>query len=165
MDLYVTYCSGAKRDGTYPPDLLYQSDRISRFIDNCNSQHLRWAIFSALYGFFFPNETKQNYDVTFKTKDQYWMGISVIINGHRLSHNESRQHIQNLAGTLRDQAASHRVDRIIFYGTAPKMMKCYIGVLHYAFDGCMDLHGWKDLINHVEAQSKMIRIVHSIKNI
>jgi len=163
MKLYVTYCSGDKCDGVYTPDVLYKSGRISHFVKQCSKAKHEWAVFSALHGFFFPREKKENYDLTFKTKRNHWLGIAVVMNGHELPYDKSRKYLLQLAEKLTKQIRDHNVEQIVFYGPAPKMMKCYLGVLHYAVDGCSESHGWNDLIEHVKGQSKMISIIHSLK--
>jgi hypothetical protein len=42
------------------------------------------------------------------------------------------------------------------------MMKCYLTVLHYAFGGCPKTRGWRDLIEHVDHQSKKSKVVHRL---
>lgn len=162
MKLHVTYCSAKKSSGIHSPDALYISDRISRFIEQCRIADVKWAIFSASYAFFFPGEEKKDYNMTFRTDKNYWLGLAVIKNQNILSHAQSKHHILQLAKNLKQQAKKHDVERIVFYGPSPKMMKCYLGVLHYTFDGCSRLHGWYDLIENVKNQTKMIEIVHRL---
>lgn len=56
--IYLTHCSAGKR--RYPkgikvsPDQLYDSKRIQRFMNQCKAAGVRWAIFSDLYGVWFP---------------------------------------------------------------------------------------------------------------
>ena len=163
--LYLTYCSANKRLGVHPPDKLYISDRITRFIERCRIRGVDWAILSALYAFFFPDEEKEDYNVTFRTDKNYWLGIAVVRDQHKLSHLQSKQHILQLVKKLRRQANERFVNQIVFYGPSPKMMKCYLGVLHHAFDECSKSHGWRDLIKHVKDQSRTIEVVHRLENI
>jgi len=163
--LYVTYCSAEKRSGVYPPDILYKSDRINRFIKQCQNMGFDWAILSALYGFFFPDEEKKDYNVTFRTDKNHWLNIAVFRDPQKLSYIQSKEHIVQLVEILRQQANERIMDRIIFYGPSPKMMKCYLGILHYTFDGCSQAHGWFDLIKHVKNQSKAIKVIHQVENI
>lgn len=162
MKLYATYCSAKKSEGILPPDVLYKSERISSFLEKCKITDVKWAIFSALYAFFFSDERKKDYNVTLRTDKHYWLGIAVIRNGSKLSYDQSKNHICQLATKLKQQAIERDVNQIVFYGPSPKMMKCYLGVLHYAFDGCSKLHGWYDLIEHVKSQSKTIEIIHRL---
>jgi len=162
MKLHVTYCSAKKSRGIHSPDVLYISERITRFIDRCRIANVNWAIFSALYAFFFPEEEKKDYNMTFRTDKNYWLGIAVVRDQHKLLYVQSKQHILQLVENLRHQARTRDVEQIVFYGPSPKMMKCYLGVLHYAFDGCSKLHGWYDLIEHVKSQSKMAKVIHSL---
>lgn len=68
MRIYVTHCSGkkissVKRSGArVPPDKLYTSTRIQPFMRRCKEQRVRWAIFSDLYGVYFPNEKHKWYE-------------------------------------------------------------------------------------------------------
>jgi len=165
MILYVTYCSAKKRAGVHSPDILYISDRITGFIEQCRMVEVNWAIFSALYAFFFPEEKKKDYNVTFRSDKNYSLGIAVVKDGRKLTYAESEQYINGLAITLDQQASGHAVEQIIFYGPSPKMMKCYLGVLHYAFDGCSKLHGWNDLIEHVKKQSKTIKVIYRLDSL
>jgi len=165
MKLYVTYCSAKKIRGTHPPDILYVSDRIARFVERCKNAEVKWAIFSALYAFFFPEEKKKDYNITFKTHVNYWLGISVVEEQGKLSYEKSRKHIEQLISILRQQVMEHNVDQIVFYGPSPKMMKCYLGILHYAFDGCSELHDWNELIDHVRSQSETIKVIHRLDSI
>jgi hypothetical protein len=66
--VYVTHCSREK-DERYKatkeavtPDLLYTSKRIRRFMDQCKTKHVRWAIFSDLYGVWFPEVKHEWYE-------------------------------------------------------------------------------------------------------
>ena len=164
MKLYVTYCSRNKREGAYTPDKLYISDRIVCFVERCKSKSANWAIFSALYGFFFPEEKKGKYDVTFKSDKKYWLGIAIIKDKKKLSYAKSKRHILQLTEKMKQQIDNRKIEQIIFYAPFPKRAKCYLGILHYAFDECQKTHGWRELIKHVEAQSKIISVMKSIKS-
>lgn len=124
-----------------------------------------WAILSALYGFIFPEEEKEGYNVTFRTDKNYWLDIAVFRNQQKLPYLQSKEHIVQLEETLRQQAKERSVDTIIFYGPSPMMMKCYLKVLHYAFDRCSQLHGWRDLIEHVKNQTKTIKVIHRLERV
>jgi len=68
MKIYITHCSArkslsVKRSGAkVPPDKLYTSDRIQPFMRRCKQARVRWAIFSDLYGVYFPNEKHKWYE-------------------------------------------------------------------------------------------------------
>ena len=68
MRIYVTHCSAkkslsVKRSGAgVSPDKLYTSNRIQRFMQQCKDQRVRWAIFSDLYGVYFPHEKHKWYE-------------------------------------------------------------------------------------------------------
>jgi hypothetical protein len=162
MKLSLTYCSGKKRIGIDPPDQLYDSNRISSFINKCEDKSCEWAIFSAQYALFFPKETKPNYDVTFKADPNYWLGIAVLSNGKKLSIPQSKEHVEKLVSTIKYQADKMSVDQIIFYGPSPKMMKSYLAILHYTFDECLIVHDWQGLIKHVNSNSKKISVINNL---
>ncbi|KXB03303.1 hypothetical protein AKJ45_01970 [candidate division MSBL1 archaeon SCGC-AAA261F19] len=163
---YITYCSAKKREsGKWTPDKLYISQRIDRFVERCKDKSLDWAIFSALYGFFFPQQKKSAYDVTMKTDYDYWLGVAVIRNKEKLSRVESEKHLSQLIRKIKQQAKDRDIDRIFFYGPSPMMMRCYLEVLHYAFDDCSVVHGWKELQQHIEEDSNVIKVIHKISDI
>lgn len=69
MRIYVTYCSAQKDDSLkntgigVTPDILYTSKkRIRPFMDKCKEKGVRWAIFSDLYGIWFPEEKHAWYE-------------------------------------------------------------------------------------------------------
>jgi len=144
--LYLKYCSAKKRSGVHPPERLYISGRITRFIDRSTSREVDWAILSALHGFIFPDEEKENYNVTLRTDKKYWLEIAVFKNQPKLPYLQSQQHIIQLIKTIRNQTKEHSIAKIVFYGPSPKMMKCYLKVLHFDFDDCSQPHSWIDLI-------------------
>ncbi|MBE3116763.1 hypothetical protein IMZ68_06115, partial [Candidatus Bathyarchaeota archaeon] len=92
--LYVTYCSSAKHAiEAGNPEELYGSKRITNFIQRCKAKQYQWAILSAKYGLFFPDETRNNYNVTFKTVAYQ---CRVLENDRLLSGATSRLKIQEL---------------------------------------------------------------------
>ena len=68
MVIYITHCSAKKMDslmGTgkcVTPDVLYSATPLQRFIRRCKEERVRWAIFSDLYGVWFPQEKKPWYE-------------------------------------------------------------------------------------------------------
>ena len=68
MRIYITHCSWKKDDslkGTgrkVTPDELYISKRIKGFMDSCKKGSVIWAIFSDLYGVWFPHNKHELYD-------------------------------------------------------------------------------------------------------
>jgi hypothetical protein len=61
MRVYITHCSAKKAPAfvgslheTYP-DILYTASPTQRFMRTCKSRGVNWAIFSDLYGVWFPN--------------------------------------------------------------------------------------------------------------
>ncbi|MDD4326176.1 MAG: hypothetical protein PHC63_07100 [Candidatus Bathyarchaeota archaeon] len=68
MRIYLTHCS-AKKDEKLKnskievtPDKLYTSSRLLGFINKCKEDSCKWAIFSDLYGIWFPTEKHPWYE-------------------------------------------------------------------------------------------------------
>lgn len=61
MKIYLTHCSAKKDDSLknsgrkVPPDKLYTATPTQRFMNKCKETHVNWAIFSDLYGVWFPD--------------------------------------------------------------------------------------------------------------
>ena len=61
MRIYMTHCSAKKDDSLknsskkVTPDKLYKATPTQRFISTCKEKGVQWAIFSDLYGVWFPN--------------------------------------------------------------------------------------------------------------
>jgi len=115
MKLSLTHCSKNKRDGILPPDKLYNSPRIDRFTSYCKKNSLNWAILSAKYGLFFPEERRERYDVTFKSKSGYWLGVQIIVKEAGLPKSQSDAALKELAETVRVQINKHSVQEITYY--------------------------------------------------
>lgn len=68
MRIYVTHCSAKKDDSLkhtgkqVTPDKLYTATPTQRFIDRCKRMGVEWAIFSDLYGIWFPDEKHRWYN-------------------------------------------------------------------------------------------------------
>ncbi len=66
--IYITHCTYKKDHGlkgtgeNVPPDKLYVGTKIKRFINRCKKQNVEWAIFSDLYGIWFPDENHVYYE-------------------------------------------------------------------------------------------------------
>jgi hypothetical protein len=66
--IYITHCSHKKDDrykGTgeaVSPDSLYTATLTQRFLTRCKARGVRWAIFSDLYGVWFPEVRHQWYN-------------------------------------------------------------------------------------------------------
>jgi hypothetical protein len=66
--LFITHCSFRKNDslnGTgiaVTPDSLYSSRNLQRFVRTCRERNVPWAIFSDLYGIWFPEEKHEWYE-------------------------------------------------------------------------------------------------------
>jgi len=149
--LYVTYCSGKKKpieEGT--PEQLYNSQRITDFIDVCRFKKYDWAILSAKYGLFFPNEVKKNYNVTFKSVEYE---CRIVQNEMTLSKSESCKHLNMLIQQIGKSILENRIERVVFYCRPPlKWRKCYLHVLHAGTDNCKIRHdAWRDLLRHIKA--------------
>lgn len=61
MRIYITHCSAKKDDSIkntgrkVTPDKLYTAAPTQRFMLRCKDKKVNWAIFSDLYGVWFPN--------------------------------------------------------------------------------------------------------------
>lgn len=68
MRIYLTHCSARKnrllRNSTrqVTPGELYTATPTRRFMDRCKSAGVRWAIFSDLYGMWFPHIRRRWYE-------------------------------------------------------------------------------------------------------
>jgi hypothetical protein len=66
--IYITHCS-AKKDGSFKNSdklvyayELYISPRIKAFFKKCKIERVDWAIFSDLYGLWFPDQKNKWYE-------------------------------------------------------------------------------------------------------
>jgi hypothetical protein len=149
--LYVTYCSGKKnpvKEGT--PKQLYDSKRIMDFIKICESKGHDYAILSAKYGLFFPNEVRKNYNVTFKSVAY---DCRIVEDEVLLSKDESHRHLLSLVQQIRKRILENNIERVVFYCIPPlKRRKCYLKVLHVSADNCQINHKrWDELVNHIKS--------------
>jgi hypothetical protein len=68
MKIYITHCSAKKDDSIrntgmkVTPDRLYRAKPIQRFMNKCKERKVEWAIFSDLYGVWFPNVEHEWYE-------------------------------------------------------------------------------------------------------
>src|SRR5690242_15456948 len=62
--IYITHCSGKKKraKSLMSPDELYTSKRIQAFMRRCKQAGVNWAIFSDLYGVWFPHVKREWYE-------------------------------------------------------------------------------------------------------
>ncbi|GBC68340.1 hypothetical protein HRbin01_00019 [archaeon HR01] len=66
--IYITHCSAKKDDSlkntgkNVTPDKLYTATSTQRFMKKCKEKHVEWAIFSDLYGVWFPNVENEWYE-------------------------------------------------------------------------------------------------------
>ena len=152
--LYVTYCSSAKHaiEAGNPED-LYDSPRITHFIQRCKSKQYQWGILSAKYGLFFPDETRDNYNVTFNTVAYR---CRILENDRLLSEVTSRLRIQELVEQVKQTLVEKKISRLVFFFEQPlQRRKCYISVLHQAIDCCKIEHTtFMEIKNHLN-QSKV----------
>jgi len=76
MRIYLTHCSFHKDDslkGTgklVVPEQLYTSEVLQRFVKRCKAKKVQWAIFSDLYGVWFPTEKHGWYEKSPSTVTQ-----------------------------------------------------------------------------------------------
>ena len=141
MKLYVTHCGANKNSGILAPQDMYKSPRIQRFVKRCESRSRPWAVLSAKYGLFFPDERKPDYNATLNRRQQnldYLLNIRVEKDGKPLGREESRSHVVTLATDISGQLRARKIDQIIFYieGRRPD---AYVALLHYAVDECDSL--------------------------
>lgn len=68
MKIYLTHCS-AKKDNSIKgtgrkvtPDKLYTATPTQRFMRKCSERKVNWAIFSDLYGLWFPDVEHEWYE-------------------------------------------------------------------------------------------------------
>jgi len=68
MRIYITHCSAKKDDSLkhtgkkVTPDKLYTAIPTQRFMSKCKEKKVDWAIFSDLYGVWFPNIEHEWYE-------------------------------------------------------------------------------------------------------
>lgn len=68
MRIYLTHCSAKKDDSLkctgkkVTPDKLYTATPTQRFINKCKEKQVKWAIFSDLYGIWFPKIEHEWYE-------------------------------------------------------------------------------------------------------
>ena len=166
--LYLTYCSRNKNNiskGT--PEQLYSSNRIIKFIALCKSRKLNWAILSAKYGLFFPNEIHKNYDVTFKTVNEK---CRIVENGKLILRKESDERIAALIRKIRNQMREREVKEFIFFVDKPWIRKkCYLFILHATVDNCSSHKRWNGIVEHImnlyENGKGKIKLISSLTEI
>ena len=151
--LYLTYCSKEKKPVSRgSPEQIYKSEQICNFINICKSKGLSWAILSAKYDLFFPEEINDNYDVTFKTIAGK---CRVIEDGRLLSKEESDRRINALTEKIRNKVNERKIESITFFVDKPIVRKkCYLFILHAAVDHC-DIHKkWNEIVEHINNMYK-----------
>lgn len=68
MRIYLTHCSAKKDDSLIntgkkvTPDKLYTANPTQRFMSRCKGKNVNWAIFSDLYGVWFPDIEHEWYE-------------------------------------------------------------------------------------------------------
>jgi hypothetical protein len=68
MRIYMTHCSAKKKDSLKDtsekvfPDELYTAEPTQRFMNRCKEMSVKWAIFSDLYGVWFPDVKHEWYE-------------------------------------------------------------------------------------------------------
>jgi len=166
--LYLTYCSRKKNPiAAASPEQLYSSRRISDFISLCKSNGLSWAILSAKYGLFFPEEIHDYYDVTFRTVAG---SCGIVEDGRMLSEKESERRINDLIERIDSQMSGRKINSIIFFVDRPLVRKkCYLFVLHAAVDHCNIHKKWNEIAKHIKSMYKSgkgrIRLIVSLDEI
>lgn len=168
MILCVTKCGQDKRrNGSYPPDILYTSKRIQEFTKFCKENSLNWAILSAEYGLSFPDEKFTHYDTIFKSEKGL---CQFLINGELLDRQRSEIKFEGLLNLIKSQIKTSNISRILFFDPSEEIQKskCYLLILHMALDNCNEHHStFKSLISHIESLSNggRLKIVHSLNEL
>jgi hypothetical protein len=68
LRIYLTHCFAKKEDSlintskSVGPDVLYTATPAQRFMNECKKKQVKWAIFSDLYGVWFPTEKHKWYN-------------------------------------------------------------------------------------------------------
>ncbi len=68
MHIYLTHCCAIKNDSikdtskVLPPQALYLENYLQNFVQACQAKNATWAIFSDLYGIWFPSVQHAWYD-------------------------------------------------------------------------------------------------------
>jgi hypothetical protein len=68
MRIYITHCSAKKDDSLkhtgkkVTQDKLYTATPTQHFMNKCKDEQVKWAIFSDLYGVWFPNVYHEWYE-------------------------------------------------------------------------------------------------------
>ena len=125
MRIYLTHCS-AKKDASLrasgnsvTSDILYTAIPTTRFMQRYIDENVRWAIFSDLYGVWFPDVTHHWYEKDPETVSNEEYCVLLADFDRQLAaytdivfyHNPSRFH-PLYARILRDTALAARVSRI-----------------------------------------------------
>jgi len=159
VELWVTHCSGRKNPvsvGT--PEEMYLSSRISEFIEYCKRKEHAWAILSAKYDLFFPDDVKRNYNTTFQSDPSTGQCL-VRDNGTLLDNQRSSAWMDKLVLDTERKIRSRNIESIVFWpgrpreGVDPLMrVKCYLKFLHAAADACeIDHRSWWQIVQHINA--------------
>jgi hypothetical protein len=155
--LFVTHCSGKKDPAGGDPLTLYVSDRVGDLGNACNAAGVPWAILSAEYALFFPNEQHDEYDTTLHFRHGQ---LYVCKQGRCLSPQESEAHVQHLVQAIRASLRGLGVDKVVYYLRGPRgRAVSYLLVMHRALDGCVKGHrGADEVLKCIEAAGRL-RIV------
>jgi len=170
VTLFVTHCGKEKKRGVFPPNEMYLSSRIQRFVKRGQEQGLPWAILSAKYGLFFPDEKKHDYDVTMRpcvSKPGYFLNIRVITK-KVLSREESNSYVIKLREDVRHQLEAKRIQKVTFYTGGRQRGVAYIAFLHHAKDNCTSTPARQpDLEQHLQTcpRAKGLRLVHRLQDL
>jgi len=115
---------------------MYESKRIRRFCAWYEAAGVSWAILSAEYALFFPNEQRDDYDTTLRFRRGQ---LHVYRRERRLSPPESEAHVQHLIEAVRARLGGLGFDRVQFYVEGRRPI-AYLLVMHRALDGCVRGH-------------------------
>lgn len=118
MKLYVTYCSGNKKEkDAHPPEDLYISHSIDRFVDKSKENGWNWAILSAEHGLFFPDQKHTPYDTTFRTRNYI---CRTVRNEEFLKKEESQRHIEKLVEGIQRDFSTRNYEELSYSAPTPQ---------------------------------------------
>ena len=136
--LFVTHCSKDKNPAGGNAATMYESKRVRRFCEACNSAGVLWAIVSARHALFFPNEWHERYDTRLSFRGGQ---LCVYEESHPLSQVESGAHIERLVSAIRARLEELSIEKVVYYvETPPGWAVSYLLVIHRALDNCMKEH-------------------------
>jgi hypothetical protein len=148
--LFVTHCCRDKQPTGGDPS-MYTAPRVRLFIDTCRADGVPWAILSAEYALFFPDERHECYD----TELRFDHGrVRVYKDKQLLSPRECQTHVQSIVKTVRLRLEALGFGRVQYY-VGGRLPPAYPLVMHKALDHCSsEHHTVPNLLNCIEAAGR-----------